>query len=147
MTRVRQALLVGLSFLFLASFASARDTFHDLDVKEAVESELGQSQLLDVPFYMTGQPHPPVAADLGDFTSNRRTNAFNKSDEHACSIAFLSAVKSLQQRALTMGGDAVVDVKSITKHRDLESSSQYRCVAGNVVANVALTGRVVELVK
>ena len=40
-----------------------------------------------------------------------------------------------------MGGDAVVDIKSITKHNDLTSASEYRCAAGDVV----LTGRVVKL--
>lgn len=125
----------------------ARDTFHDLSVEEARSSDLGQEKLLDVPFYMAGQKHPGVAKSIGTFTSNKRTNAFNKSDEYACQIAFLSAVISLQQRARQEGGDAVVDIKSITKHNDLESSSQFRCVAGNVIANVVLTGRVVRLAK
>ena len=44
-----------------------------------------------------------------------------------------------------MGGNAIVDVESITKHNDLTSASEYRRVAGGVVANVALTGRVVKL--
>jgi uncharacterized protein YbjQ (UPF0145 family) len=65
--------------------------------------------------------------------------------ETACEIAFLSAVTSLQSRAQSIGGDAIVDVKSITKHNDLTSVSEYRCAAGGVVANVVLTGRVVKL--
>ncbi len=127
--------------------AGARSSFHDLPVQEAVDSELGKTRLLDVPFYMAGQSHPGVARDLGTFTSNRRTNAFLKSDEDACRVAFLSAIIALQERVRREGGDAVVDVKSITKHRDLESASQYRCVAGSVVANVALSGRVVKLAR
>lgn len=127
--------------------ANARETFLDLPVKGAVESDLGQEKLLDVPFYMAGQKHPAVARSKGVFTSNRRTNAFNKADEEACNIAFLSAIISLQKRARKEGGDAVVDIKSITKHRDLESEEMFRCAAGNVVANVALTGRVVKFVE
>jgi hypothetical protein len=46
-----------------------------------------------------------------------------------------------------MGADAVIDIKSITKHNDLESATSYRCAAGGVVANVALTGRVVKFEK
>ena len=84
-------------------------------------------------------------SDLGEFTANRRTNAFNKGDEEACQIAFLSAVIALQTRAQEMGGDAVVDVHSTTRHQNLESATQYRCAAGNVVANVVLVGRVVKL--
>ncbi len=116
-------------------------------MQSAVESSLGRERLLDVPFFMAGQSHPAVKQDLGVFRSNRSTNAFGKSDEEACRIAFLSAVIALQDRARAEGGDAVVDVKSVTKHRDLESATSFRCVAGNVVANVALSGRVVKFAK
>jgi hypothetical protein len=116
-------------------------------VKSAVESSLGRERLLDVPFYMAGQPHAAVAHDLGVFKSNRSTNAFAKSDEEACQVAFLSALISLQERVRAEGGDAVVDVKSVTKHRDLESATSFRCAAGNVVANVAVSGRVVKFAK
>ena len=132
---------------FTISTAYARSTFHDLEVKQAAESETGKAKLLDVPFYMLGQKHPKMGRDLGVFTSNKRTNAFNKTDEDACQIVFLSAIISLQQRARKIGGDAVIDIKSITKHNDLESPTSYRCLAGNVVANVVLTGRVVKFEK
>ena len=145
--RIVRSLAVVVACVSAALPAEARDTFHDLSVESANQSELGKEKLLDLPFYMKGQEHPEVAQDLGVFTSNRRTNAFNKSDEEACEIAFLSAVISLQQRARKQGGDAVVDIRSITKHNDLESPTQYRCVAGTMIANVALEGRVVRLAK
>ena len=147
MSRRIHSAIVCLAVLAVASTASARDTFHDLDVGAAVDSDVGEARLLEVRFFMAGQPHPSVAKDLGEFTSNRRTNAFNKSDERACSIAFLSAVIALQERARKLGGDAVIDIKSITRHQNLESATKYRCVSGNVVANVVLTGRVVNLAK
>jgi uncharacterized protein YbjQ (UPF0145 family) len=140
-------LLCGLFFMLAGSTAYARSTFHDLDVKQAAESEVGKAKLLDVPFYMLGKKHPKTGRDLGEFKANRRTNSFNKTDEKACQIAFLSAIISLQNRARKMGADAVIDIKSITKHNDLESATNYRCVAGNVVANVALTGRMVKFEK
>ncbi len=59
----------------------------------------------------------------------------------------MSAVIALQKRAKRLGGDAVVDIESITQHKDLESSTEFRCVVGNVVANVALSGRVVKFSK
>jgi uncharacterized protein YbjQ (UPF0145 family) len=145
MNRIHIAFAIGLCALITASPAGARSTFHDLNVKAARDSERGKAKLLEIPFYMTGQKHPAVAKDLGVFTTNRRTNAFGKSDEAACEIAFLSAIIALQSRAQTMGGNAVVDIKSITKHNDLASASEYRCAAGGVVANVVLTGRVVKL--
>jgi hypothetical protein len=129
------------------TLAGARTTFHDYDIEQALSSELGKEKLLDVPVYFAGQDHAAVASDLGVFTSNRRTNAFGKGDEQACRIAFLSAVIALQTRAQREGGNAVVDIKSITKHQDLESATQFRCAAGNVVANVVLSGRVVRIGK
>ena len=145
MNRIRVAFAFGLCALLTASPAGARTTFHDLSVQTARDSEVGKTKLRKVPFYMAGQKHPGVAKDFGVFTANRRTNAFGKSDEAACQIAFLSAVIALQARAEKLGGNAVVDVKSITKHDNLTSASEYRCAAGNVVANVVLTGRVVKL--
>lgn len=140
-------LLGCLLCLFASTEANARSTFHDLSVKEASESKIGKAKLLDVPFYMSGQRHAKTARDFGVFTANKRTNAFNKSDEEACAIAFLSAIISLQNRATKLGANAVVDIKSITKHNDLVSATQYRCAAGNVIANVVLTGRIVKFQK
>ena len=139
--------IVTLSLLCAGRTALARETFHDLSVGDATESALGQERLLDVPYYMVGQQHPKVKQDMGVFTSNKRTNAFNKSDARACQIAFLSALISLQSRAQREGAEAVVDIKSITRHNDLESPSEFRCVAGNIIANVALTGRIVRFAK
>ena len=140
-------IVLALALAVVASRASGRETFHDLDVRTAAASSVGRARLLDVAFYMKGQAHPAVAQDLGEYRSNRRTNAFNKSDQEACEIAFLSAVIVFQKRAKAMGGNAVVDLKSITKGKELESATQYRCIAGNVVANVALSGRVVRFKK
>lgn len=138
---------IAITTLVAASAATAREDFSDFDVKEAVESSVGQNKLLDVPFFMKGQKHKKVTKKLGVYPSNKRTNAFGKSDEVACQIAFLSAIISLQKRAQSLGADAVVDIRSITRHNDLESATQFRCVAGNVVANVALEGRMVKLSK
>jgi uncharacterized protein YbjQ (UPF0145 family) len=145
MKRHTSILLGCLLCLFAASTADARTTFHDLSAQEAAESEIGKAKLLDVPFYLSGQKHAKVAREFGVFTSNKRTNAFGKSDEAACQIAFLSAIISLQKRATELGGNAVIDIKSITKHNDLDSATDYRCAAGGVIANVVLTGKVVKL--
>lgn len=143
MNKMKIAVAVVLSST-IAAVAWARTTFHDLSVAEAKQSSQS-GQLRDVPFYMAGEAHPKVAKDLGEFTSNRRTNAFNKSDVDACHIAFLSAIIALQERAKDLGGDAVIDIQSTTRHNDLTSATEYRCAAGNVVANVVLTGHAVKL--
>lgn len=133
-----------LAIVSCASVVWARNTILDLPVAEARKSKLS-GRLLDVPFFMAGEKHPNVARNIGDYSSNRRTNAFNKSDRNACHIAFLSAIIALQQRARAEGGNAVVDIRSVTRNQDLSNATRYRCAAGNVVANVALTGRIVTL--
>lgn len=141
------ACLLSLVFLMTPGTALARTDFHDLLVSVARDGELGQQKLLDVPFYMAGQSHGRVVKSLGVFKSNRRTNAVGRSDEAACEVAFLSAIISLQQRARNEGGNAVIDIRSITKNNGLSSNSKYRCAAGFAVANVALEGRVVKLAR
>ena len=140
-------LSTSLTLAMIAPGASGRSTILDLDAQAAASSALGTERLLDVPYFLKGQAHSAIAQDLGVFRSNQRTNAFNKSDEAACQIAFLSAVIQFQKRAQSLGGDAVVDLTSITADKPLDSATQYRCAAGNIVANVALTGRVVKLKK
>ena len=145
-TMRRAAGLLAIS-LVCAAPLSARNTFHDFNAAKARAEGFGRENLLAVPVHLAGETHAAVATDLGTFRANKRTNAANKSDEAACQIAFLSALISLQNRARALGGDAVVDVRSITKNNDLTSATQYRCVAGAFVANVALEGRVVKLAK
>ena len=53
------------------------------------------------------------ARKMGEFTSNKKTNAANKSDQEACDLAFISAVIGLQQRARKEGGNAVVNIHSV----------------------------------
>jgi uncharacterized protein YbjQ (UPF0145 family) len=137
------ALAISASLL-AASAAQARDTFHDQPVQGAKDSRYAKS-LLPVPFYMAGEKHPKVAKTLGTWPTNQRTNAFNKSDEDACNLVFLDAIIQLQKRAQAEGGDAVIDIKSTTKNNDLTSATEFRCDAGAVIANVALTGTVVKL--
>lgn len=143
--RIAVSMLVS-SLAVLPPFsAGARNTMHDFSIEFALASDTAKAKLLDVRTFFAGESHPAVAKDLGFFKANRRTNAFNKTDEAACEIAFLSALISLQKRAEAQGGNAVIDIKSITNTSELASAVSYRCSAGNVVANVVLTGRVVRL--
>ncbi len=147
---IRNTLAIAVLTTFVAVLASliaapamARNETIDFPMKTATGYVTTIAD--DIRFFLKGQKHPGVAKQMGVFKSNRRTNAFNKSDEHACSIAFASAIISLQKRAPSLGGDAVVDIVSVTKHDNLESATDFRCNVGSFVANVALTGRVVKL--
>jgi len=144
MTRGRCIALGLLLAVSVATAARARNTMLDLAVADAKKSPRAVN-LLDVPFYMAGEKHPKVKQDLGEFSSNQRTSGAFRSDDAACQIAFLSAIIQLQKRANAQGGNAVIDVRSITRNENLSSATQYRCAAGAMVANVALTGHIVKL--
>ncbi|KFX63633.1 excinuclease ABC subunit A [Paraburkholderia fungorum] len=140
--------------LFAALFASlatlsatqafARDTVDNYPIAPALQSEPGKVSG-DVALYFAGQPHPGVLKKMGEFATNKKTNAFGKSDLEACQHVFLSAVIELQERARKEGGNAVINIKSNYKNELRESATEFTCGAGAVIAGVALTGEVVTL--
>ncbi len=132
---------------FLASNAWARNTEVLVSVEEAVESGVAKKKLLDVPFFMKGQKHPKVKTKLGNYMSTRKTRGAFRSDKESCKIAFLSAIISLQQRAKKEGGDGIINIISVTKDQEFESSKEFRCVAGAIIVHVALKGDVVKFNK
>lgn len=138
------ALFVLLSLLITNS-ASGR-AYLEVSVEETVTTEIGQEKLLDIPFYMLGQEHPPVAKDFSIYKSNKRS-ANGRGHIRKCQVAFISAIISLQNRAKNMGGDGLIDVMSITGRNNLESSDKFRCLTGTKMVNVELVGRVVTFSK
>lgn len=142
---VALALLISTGLLLPAA-SVARDTLHTYSVSEALKRGFAEGVLLDkVRLYFAGQEHPAVSRDFGEFRTNKKTNAFNKSDKVACEWAFFSALKQLQERARDLGGDAVINIKSNYKNREFVSATEFQCGAGNVIAGVALKGSVVKL--
>jgi uncharacterized protein YbjQ (UPF0145 family) len=126
--------------------AYGRDSLHNFNVHQALQRGMDEGVLLnDVRIYFAGQKHPSVVRTFGEFRTNKKTNAFNKSDQAACEWALFSALKTLQQRALSEGGNAVIEIKSNYKNREFVSPTEFQCGAGNIIAGVALKGTVVKL--
>jgi uncharacterized protein YbjQ (UPF0145 family) len=135
------ALLVSFS---LASHG--RDDVGKYSITDTLSLEKAKETLgTDVRFYFGDQPHGNAVKKFGEFRTNKKTNAFNKSDREACEWAFLSAMKSLRDRALSEGGNAVVNIRSNYKNNTTSSSETFDCGAGKVIAGVALIGDVVTL--
>ena len=133
-------------FVFPALSASARNTEHMYPYQELLNTEEAKMKLdRDIKFYFGDQGHPGVVKKLGTFVANKKTNAMNKSDDRACEWAFLSAMMSLQQRAIKEGGDAVINIQSYYKKNVINSATEFECGAGVFVAGVALRGTVVKL--
>jgi len=68
-----------------------------------------------------------------------------KSDQKACQWAFLSAMATLQDRAIKEGGNAVVNIHRYYYKNTFSSSTEFECGAGAVMSGVTMVGDVVKL--
>ena len=149
---MKNILMIGLLFTFFVSGmgaqALAADSWHQLSAQEAINSSLGQEKLQpEIALYMKGQSHPEVLKTLGEYKTNQRTNGFGKSAKSACDRVFISALMALQDRARKEGGNAVIDIYTITKDKEFSSATEYSCIKGGFVTNVALMGTVATIDK
>jgi len=140
--------LLSLILIFTSPLAFSRDTKYMMSIQEAMESPDFKAKLdPNISFYFGDQSHPEVIQRFGNFSTNKKTNAFNKSDKEACEWVLLSALLTMQDRARKEGGNAIINTASYYKKNKVESNSEYECHAGAFVAGVALTGEVVKLAK
>ncbi|MBQ0711632.1 MAG: excinuclease ATPase subunit [Porticoccus sp.] len=133
--------------LLIASLpAQARDTKHLFSIQDALISAAFNGRLdSNIKLYFGDTSDGKITKQLGDFTSNRKTNAAGKSDHKSCDWALLSALLTLQKRAVTEGGNAVINIRSFYKKNELSSTTKYECHAGAIMAGVALKGTVVRI--
>jgi uncharacterized protein YbjQ (UPF0145 family) len=147
----KSIVVAGAAILALGSMSAAvaRDDRLMFPVKDAMAKGQTTKDRLDpsIPLYFGKKTPAGVEKRIGEWTSNKKTNATNKSDQDACEIAFVSAALSLQERAKREGGNAVVNIKSVYKNDNVENDTQYLCGAGTFTAGVALRGTVVTLKK
>ncbi len=127
------------------SQANARDTEHYMLIDDALNSS-GANEALspEIKLHFAGEKRMRYQKKLGTFTTNRKTNAVFKSDKTSCEWAMLSALKTLQERALKEGGNAVINIESYYNKNPYQSTSKYECHAGATVTGVALRGTVVK---
>ncbi len=139
-------ILVSLLFALSCMEVAARDTQHMLPIDVALNSSEAQEKLNQgIQFYFGYQKHGQVMKKMGNFQSNKKANAFGKSDEEACNRAFLSAMLSFQDRAVREGANAVVNIRSYYKKNEVISEVEFECGAGGLMAGVTFTGDVVQL--
>lgn len=138
--------LATVAFLTVSLNAAARDDHKMFPLKDALEAPAAQEKLdKSIKLYFFGQPHPKVTKKFGSWPTNKKTNAFGKSDTEACNWVFLSTMLALQERARREGGNAVIDIKSNYRNIETASSTEFMCGVGNVIAGAAFTGTVVKI--
>jgi len=132
--------------LFSYSTGEARNTLHKVSIEEALAWGEREGVLLDsIRLYFGDQEHPAIEQNLGTYTANKKTNGVGKSDQKACQWAFLGAMKTLQGRARTEGGNAVVNIHSYYYKKEYSSTTDFECGAGAVMSGVTMVGTVVRL--
>lgn len=138
--------IVAMGCMTYAS-AKGRDDHIKLPIQGALEKGQSYKETVgsDIKLFWGTQKTPAVDRKMGEFTSNKKTNAANKSDQDACDLAFISAVIGLQQRARREGGNAVINIHSVYRGEDSDSPTEFVCGAGRFIAGVALKGTVVKL--
>ena len=97
----------------------------------------------DIALYFGKQKTPPVVKKLWEGDSTRPSGG-RKSKEQRCETAFASAIISLQNRARSEGGNAVIN---ITSGAGESSETEFTCTAGRAMSRVRLHGTVVTLKK
>ena len=126
----------------LPSISQARDTSVYLPFDKAV-AEATRAGKIDgsVKFYLAGNtPTGNVTVLSAGAVTNKKTNAFNKSDEVACEWVLQSALISLHQAAKNAGANAVTNIVSFYKSNERKDPTTYECHAGAIMAGVALKG-------
>jgi uncharacterized protein YbjQ (UPF0145 family) len=132
--------------LVLTWQAEARNTKLLLPIAAALAANDAEEKLdVSIKFYFGNQETPKILSKLGSDVSNRKTNAFGKSDEKACNWAFLSAMIALEKRAQQLGANAVVNIVSYYDRNVMSSATEFECHAGAIIAGVVLKGDFVKI--
>lgn len=126
----------------LPGLSQARDTALYLPFEKVVQQMLAEKKLDgSVKFYLAGvKPRGKVTVISPNSVTNKKTNAFNKSDEAACEWALQSALLTLQDAARKANANAVTNIASYYKRNERKDASTYECHAGAAIAGVALKG-------
>ncbi|CAI8821700.1 excinuclease [Pseudomonas serboccidentalis] len=140
--RFNKLAIASLLLCALPAVSQARDTQVFLPFDKAV-AEATRSGKIDgsVKFYLAGNaPAGKVTVLSSGAVTNKKTNAFNKSDQVACEWVVQSAIISLHQAAKSAGANAVTNIVSFYKSNERKDSQNYECHAGAIMAGVALKG-------
>jgi uncharacterized protein YbjQ (UPF0145 family) len=139
--RIATRTVACLGFMFAgATLAHAADRTVMLPLQAAIEAATTAGKLDGtVKFYMAGSG-PKGRVVETNVVTNRKTNAFAKSDPEACTWAAQSALITLQEAAKKVGANAVTNIVSYYKKVENRNATDYECHAGAVVAGVALRG-------
>jgi uncharacterized protein YbjQ (UPF0145 family) len=131
--------------LFVSGPANADDAVGNYSIASVVARPEYAAQLEGVQFYFGSTRHPAGRTIEADAQTSLRTRKLGRSDEEACQWVMLSALIQLRNYAQSVGGDAVVNVRSNWRNNVVSSTTEYQCASGFLMAGVALKGDVISI--
>ncbi len=139
---------VILAVILCGSFTNAADVKKKFSIQESMELSTVRDVLSgEVAMYWGDQPYPKIEKKYGTFKTSKRTNGFMKENEDSCTRALASALAVLQERAVKEGGNAVIEIKSNLHNNEELSATEYSCLVGKMMVNVALKGTIATIKK
>lgn len=146
---IRCSLILASAALFTVSGTSpalATDEIVQLDVAQALATPDAKAALDgSVKFYFGQATHPAIDKKIAEAVTNKKANGFGRSDIRGCNRAFLDAMIQLQKHAKDVGGNAVVNINSYYKKKEVVIDKTVECHSGFLMDGVALKGDVVKL--
>ena len=140
------AMMISAAALLAPNEGTARNTKAMWPIADAISTPDARARLdSGIQFFFGNAAHPAVAQSFGVYMSNKKTNGTNKTDKEACEWAFLSAMLSFQQRAVELGGNAVINIRSYYDKHEVSSETEYECGSGALMSGVTFQGDVVKL--
>jgi uncharacterized protein YbjQ (UPF0145 family) len=126
--------------------SAAADREMMVPIAGAMDANDARGRLGDtVKFYFGDQATPKVLSKITSDSTSQKTNSVGKTSEQACNWAFLSAMLALKKKAESVGANAVVNIVSNYKHKEMSSKTEFECHDGNIVSGVALKADFVKI--
>ncbi|HEX6768297.1 MAG TPA: hypothetical protein VF208_03005, partial [Candidatus Binatia bacterium] len=98
-----------------------------------------------VKFFIATQKYPEILRHLGSYLATPRSGAGGLSDQRACHEAFHWTRVDLEKRAQRAGANAVVNIVSYYRKKEMASAVEFECHVGNVIVTVWLKGDLVKI--
>ncbi len=142
-----KTLTLSLLLLAVPGLSFAAEKVVHLPFADAVAAATRDGKLDgSVKFYLAGKaPVGQMTVVNDNVTTNKKTNAFGKSDSETCNWALQSALITLQGAAKQAGANAVVDIQSNYNNQPYSDPTNYECHKGFLMSGVALKGKLAKV--
>lgn len=98
-----------------------------------------------IKFFVATEKSPAILKNLGSYLVSPRTGAAGRSDPRACHEAFVWTLVDLEKHAQRAGANAVVNIVSYSRKKEMASSTEFECHVGNLIVTYWLKGDLIRI--